>query len=93
MPRQTCCPAWRNERRRGADKQQLTQPFIAGLADLAHPLLAAGGMFLWRQPQPGGEMSAGFKVVRLHRQGHGDRGNRASAWDLGQQLAQLKSVS
>ncbi len=42
----------------GSSYQQLAQPFIASTADAAHALLATGRMFLWRQSEPGRQMTA-----------------------------------
>ncbi len=52
--------------------QPLPEPFIAGPADAAEALAAAGGVFSWRQPEPGREMASGFELARIdfhrHRQ-------------------------
>ena len=53
------------DHRGGARDEQRPQPFIAGPADAAHALLAAGGMFLRRQTDPGGQVAAGFERRRI----------------------------
>jgi hypothetical protein len=79
-------PGMTNDRG-GTDHQQLAQAFVAGLADPAQALLAAGGVFLRRQTQPRGQVPPRGEVARLDRQGQGDGCDGANAWNLGQQLA------
>ena len=64
--------------------QQRAQPFIAGPADAAHALLAAGRMFLRRQPEPGRQVTAGFERRRIDLDRQRQRDDRTDARDGGQ---------
>ena len=68
----------------GADHQQLTRPLMAGSADPAQALLAAGRMFLWHQPEPSCQMTARFERRRVNLKRQRQRDERTNAQDGGQ---------
>jgi hypothetical protein len=68
--------------------EQPAQSFIAGSADAAQALLSAGRMFLRRQPDPGGQVTAGFERRRIYLGRQRQRDDHPDAGDSGQQLAE-----
>ena len=64
--------------------QQSAQPFIAGAADPAHALLAAGRMLLRRQADPGRQVAAGFEFRRIDLGRKRQRDDHTDARDGGQ---------
>ena len=77
-----------DHRGRAGDEQD-AQPFIAGLADAAHPLLPAGGMFPRRQLRPSGQMTTDPKRSWINLDRELRRRDRAHPRDRGQALADL----
>src|SRR3954469_4038632 len=61
---------------------------MARSADAAHTLLAAGGMLLWREPDPGSQVAAGFECRWIDLDRQRQRDDHADAGDGGQPLAE-----
>src|SRR5829696_7910274 len=72
------------DHRGGAGHQQRSQPFMARAADPAQALLATGGMLSRGQAEPGSQVTAGLKGLRIDLNRQGERDDRADPRDSGQ---------